>query len=170
MNAAEAHAVCVHALYSQFRPLFPAEILSSLYLDSAVSPSGSQCNDLSLLGRTGESLHIFHCGLKTHLIKRDVMSPTQLPFCRIFLLNLHLYWGEKSLLSFLFLNLAWLSTQLLSHTLLGTEGCVTLMLTRFTLPQPLVCLFFCFSIVCVFWNIGHLGIEVYFLMEHYSIH
>lgn len=166
MNAAEAHAVCIHALYSQFRPLFPAEILSSLYLDSAVSPSGSQCNDLSLLGRTGESLHIFHCGLKTHLIKRDVMSPTQLPFCRIFLLNLHLYWGEKSLLSFLFLNLAWLSTQLLSHTLLGTEGCVTLMLTRFTLPQPLVCLFFDCLCFLKYWSSRNWGVFSNGTLQH----
>lgn len=106
------------ALYCLYRTLFPAENLSSLYLDSAVSPSGSQCNDLSLSVRTKESLYILHCRLKTQLIKRDVMSPTQFHFCHIFPLYLNLSLGEKSLLSFLFLNLASASTQLLSHTLL----------------------------------------------------
>lgn len=67
-----------------FFPLVPAEMLSSLYLDLAVSAPGTQSNDLSLPARIEESLHFFHCGLKTHLIKRDVMSPSQLPVRRVF--------------------------------------------------------------------------------------
>lgn len=62
------------ALYCLYRTLFPAENLSSLYLDSAVSPSGSQCNDLSLSVRTKESLYILHCRLKTQLIESHVTN------------------------------------------------------------------------------------------------
>ncbi len=108
-----------HCLLSS---LFPAEILSSLYLDSAVFPSGSQCNDLYLPARTEDySLSIFHCRLKTHLIKRDVMSPTQPPCCRIFPLHLHIKVKGKNLSwtsKYFLIKVACLSTQLLSHTLL----------------------------------------------------
>lgn len=60
---------------------------------------------------------------------------------------------KKSLLSFDFLNLAWPSTQLLSHALKGTEGRMTLMLIHFVLPLPFV---FSFLFECLF-NISHLG-------------
>lgn len=84
-----------------------------------------------------------HCRLKTHLIKRDVMSPTQLPFCRIF----PLYFRLKTiyLLCFLFLNLAYLS-----HTI--TESHAVAWAAWFRCSLSSLCL------SPLFWfcnNIGH---------------
>lgn len=106
-------------VWLQLHFLFPAETLSSLYLDSADFPSGSQCNDLSLSARTEESLPIFLCRVKTHLIKRDVMSPTQLPFSYIFLFSLF-FCGNNFYWAFLCLTWHMCLTQL--HQLIVT-GC-----------------------------------------------
>lgn len=71
------------ALYRLLSSLFPAETLSSLYQDSAVSPPPLAPSVMTFLFQPEQKSHTpfsIVAGLKTHLIKRDVMSPTQLPF------------------------------------------------------------------------------------------
>lgn len=110
-------------VWLQLHFLFPAETLSSLYLDSADFPSGSQCNDLSLSARTEESLPIFLCRVKTHLIKRDVISPTQLPFSYIFLFLFSLFFCGNNFY-WAFLCLAWHMCLTQLHKLIVTGCCL----------------------------------------------
>lgn len=138
-------------VYCLLSSLFPCRNLVIILSGLSCFPLWLLCNDLSLPAKTDSHCPFNIIGLKTHLIKRHVMSPTQLPFC-LSSSAICTYLGKE--------NLSWAFNFLTWHVYLRpitiTESYAVAWAARHWCLLSSLCLT---PLFCLFCNIGHLRIE-----------